>query len=163
MRRINLLEPFDIAHSIHFIEGISIPINILPRQYIDGTLRIDKKVRCKIEYGPLENKGGHGNITKAKRFPFIQNICVKSPHNPTYSLLPEAILQWYASETLRSAGVYGSIPHVYDIFQYAGETRFSMEFIDGISAVKALESVVDPDTLLLQILAQVSFILGYLE
>jgi len=163
MSRIHLLEPFDIAHSIHFMEGISIPIDILPRQYIDGTIRIDKRVRCKIEYGALENKGGHGNIRKAKRTPFLSNLCVKSPHNPTYSLLPEAILQWYTSNTLRNAGIYGAIPHVYDIFQYAGETRFSMDFIDGISAIQALEAAADPDTMWLQILAQVSCILGYLE
>ena len=57
------LEPFDIAHSIDFSKGLSIPIDSIPRQHIDGKIRIGKKVRCEIRYGLLENKGGTGIST----------------------------------------------------------------------------------------------------
>ena len=157
------LEPFDIAHSIDFSKGLSIPIDSIPRQHIDGKIRIGKKVRCEIRYGLLENKGGHGNISKVVRSPGPQTLCVKSPHNPSYSLLPEAVVQLYASESLRAAGIVGAIPHIYDIFQYAGETRFSMDFIEGKSAVEAVKTSSEPDKTWLQILAQVSLLLGYLE
>jgi serine/threonine protein kinase len=57
----------------------------------------------------------------------------------------------------------GAIPHVYDIFQYVGETRFTMDYIKGVSAVEAVGTAANPDSTWLQILAQVSLILGYLE
>ena len=88
---------------------------------------------------------------------------MKSPHKPDVSLCSEAILQLFASRTLREAGILGAVPHIYDMFQYAGETRFSMDFIDGVSAVQAVMEAEDPDTLWLQILGQISLLLGYLE
>jgi serine/threonine protein kinase len=61
------------------------------------------------------------------------------------------------------AGVHGAVPAVYDIFQWAGETRFTMEYVDGISAVEAMLKSPQPDALWLQILAQAALLLGYLE
>jgi serine/threonine protein kinase len=160
---LNLIEDFQIDTSITLEENIGIPITLLPKQYIDGRVLVGKALRCSIEYGKQANKGGYGVITRIKRAPSAGELCVKSPHRADVSLCPEAILQWHTSKTLRAAGIYGAVPHVYDIFQYAGETRFTMDFIDGISAVQAMMESADPDTLWLQILGQVSLILGYLE
>jgi hypothetical protein len=160
---LNLLEEFQIDTLITLEKNIDIPITLLPKQYIDGRILVGKTLRCSIEYGKLANKGGYGLITRIKRTPSVGELCIKSPRRADISLCPEAILQWHTSQTLRAAGVYGGVPHVYDIFQYAGETRFTMDYIDGISAVQAMMESADPDTLWLQILGQVSLILGYLE
>jgi len=160
----NLQGPFQIAHIVDFSKGASIPIVILPKQLIDGRITVGKDLRCSIRYKKRENRGGYGSIHKIQRTPSLgKELCVKSPHTPTYSLCPEAILQWHASEILRRAGIYGAIPHIYDIFQYAGETRFTMDFINGRSALQCVTEAADPDFTWLQILAQVSLLLGYLE
>jgi serine/threonine protein kinase len=161
---IDLLPDFQIPYSVIFDKNIDLPSTILPRQYIDGKIYAGKAIRCSIEYGRRENGGGHGNITRVIRTPSVASpVCVKSPHAPAFSLCPEAILQLVASRALRAAGIRGGIPHVYDIFQYAGETRFSMELIDGISAIDAIIRAADPGVMLLQIIAQASLLLGFLE
>jgi serine/threonine protein kinase len=142
---------------------IDIPTSLLPKQYIDGTILVGGTRRCSIEYKRKVNRGGHGNITRIVRSPSPGSLCIKSPHKPEYSLTGEAVLQWIASKTLKDAGIYGAVPHIYDIFQYAGETRFSMDFIDGKSAVQTVAEAEDADTIWLQILAQVSLVLGFLE
>ena len=160
----SLLEPFQISCSVHFTQGINVPVDVLPKQYIDGRVLVEKAVRCSIRNGQKMNRGGYGNITKIERTPSVgSELCIKSPHNSAYSLTPEAILQWHASQTLRSAGIVGAVPHVYDIFQYVGETRFTMDYIKGVSAIEAVGTAENPDSMWLQILAQVSLILGYLE
>jgi len=158
------LEPFQIPQTVDFTKGIHLAIEDLPKQYIDGRIMVNKERRCVLEYGKKENKGSYANITKVRRTPPVRaNLCVKSPINTSYSLTAEAVLQAHASNALRLAGIHGAIPHVYDIFQYAGETRFTMEFIDGISAIEAVARAADPDSLWMKILVQVSLLLGYLE
>jgi serine/threonine protein kinase len=161
---IDLQTYFQIPYILQITNGITIPIDVLPKQLIDGRVMIGKTERCLIKYGQQINRGSYGNIIKINRTPTtIKELCVKTPHKTEYSLISEAILQWFASETLRSAGIYGAIPQIYDIFQYAGETRFSMDYIKGMSAVEAVNTSEHLDTTWLQILAQVSLILGYLE
>lgn len=158
------LDDFQIEHTVVLNKNIDIPIAALPKQYIDGRVMTGKTTRCTLQYGQRLDKGGHGIITKIKRTPAVENpLCVKSPHKSSYSLCPEAILQWITSKVLREAGIYGAVPHIYDIFQFAGETRFTMDFIEGVSAVQAVLEADDPDSVWLQILAQVSLILGFLE
>ena len=158
------LDDFQIEHTVVLNKNIDIPIAALPKQYINGRVMIGKTTRCTLQYGQRLDKGGHGIITKIKRTPPVENqLCVKSPHKSSYSLCPEAILQWITSKVLREAGIHGAVPHIYDIFQFAGETRFTMDFIDGVSAVQAVLEADDPDSVWLQILAQVSLILGFLE
>lgn len=164
MNGLDLRGPFDIAHVFDISKNAFIPIDLLPKQLIDGRIIVGKNLRCFIRYKKRENRGGYGSIHRIQRTPSLgKELCVKSPHSPTYSLCPEAILQWHASEILRRAGIYGAIPHIYDIFQYAGETRFTMDFINGRSALQCLTEAADPDFTWLQILAQVSLLLGYLE
>ena len=164
-RIINLQEDFQIQHIIIIGKSdFNIPTELLPKQFVNGVISVAKKHRCSIEYGKKENGGGYGIIYRAVRTPSKSNeLCVKAPHNSAHSLCSEAILQWMANQTLEAAGIVGAIPRIYDIFQYAGETRFSMDFIQGVSAVKAVAVAKDPDTLWLQILSQVSMLLGYLE
>jgi serine/threonine protein kinase len=68
-----------------------------------------------------------------------------------------------ADSSLAAAGVVGAVPKVYDIFQYAGETRFSMSFIQGLNSIDYILSAKDPNITLLQILAQTALLLAFLE
>ena len=161
---IQLEGPFDIKYILDFSNGIPVPIDLLPKQRIDGRIMVEGRERCSISYGKQENRGAYGSIHRIKRTPSTgKELCVKSPHSPTFSIIPEAILQWHASELLKRAGIQGAVPHIYDIFQYAGETRFTMDFIDGCSALEAVTKASDPDGIWLKILGQTSLILGYLE
>jgi len=164
---IGLDGPFQVPHTIRIgVSEYSIPMNCLPKQQITGDIIAAKKeLRCNLRYGKTENRGGHGTIRSAMRTTATSSgiVAVKCPHQTEYSLSPEAVLQWMASQQLRKAGIIGAIPHVYDIFQYAGETRFSMDFIPGGSAIDAVARAADPDVLWLQILAQTSLLLGFLE
>lgn len=161
---LSLLEPFQIPVSLKFTEGIHVSVDILPRQHIDGKVMAGKALRCIIKEKQQMNRGSYGNIIKIDRTPSLSSeLCIKTPHNSAFSLIPEAILQWYASESLRNAGIYGAIPHIYDIYQYIGETRFTMDYFKGVSSIDAIATAENPNRMLLQILAQVSLILGFLE
>ena len=148
-------------------------IDVLPKQYIDGGIRPaapasaqqqKQQTRCTIVYGSVLAHGRNGRILYAARTPGKKEaICVKQPIEAEMSLCAEALIQWICSRALEAAGIYGAIPAVHDIFQYAGETRFSMDFIEGVSAVDALLVSAEPDAMWLQILAQTALILGYLE
>ena len=142
----------------------NVALNDIPKQYVNGAIYSGKKLRCTLQYGRKVNRGGYGSIYRCSRTPSVgKDVCVKTPHNPAHSMCPEAILQSIACHTLEVAGIVGAIPHIYDIFQYAGETRFCMEYIEGMNVVDAVLKATDPDTVWMQILGQVSLILGFLE
>ena len=88
---------------------------------------------------------------------------MKIPHDKEYSLCEEALIQWLAGKHLEHVGLGGSVPRVYDIFQYAGETRFSMSFIEGLRSINYILKSPQPEKTLLQIVIQVCIILGFLE
>ena len=147
-------------------QSIRLPVESLPKQYIDDIIRVKGgKSRCRLYYGAIENRGGYGSICLAKRATReeVTDICIKIPHNTGYCLCAEAIIQWLAYKSLAEVGIIGAIPRVYDIFQYAGETRFSMEYIEGVSSIDYIVGADEPGLALLQILAQVSLLLAYLE
>jgi serine/threonine protein kinase len=107
--------------------------------------------------------GGYSNVYTAERIPG-GTVCVKAPMFSDMSLISEALVQVFAAETLESLGIHGAVPKVYDIFNYAGETRFSMEYIKGQSLLDFLLS--DPSLLslrFLQILAQIAYLLFSLQ
>jgi len=164
---LDLLPPFQIPVKIHSkTEEFTVPVEALPKQYIDNTLRVSNKVRCKIRYGRLVNRGGYGNILLANRTDLSgvsQQICVKAPHTPTFSVCAEAIIQWMASNALLEAGIIGAVPLVYDIFQYAGETRFSMSYVKGVSCIEYIRNASNPEGAFLEVLLQASILLGFLE
>jgi serine/threonine protein kinase len=72
-------------------------------------------------------------------------------------------VQWLAANALEVAGIQGAVPRVYDLFQYAGETRFTMDYIEGASSVQAILESEDPERTFTHILAQTALILGYLQ
>ena len=149
--------------------------SLLPKQYIDGSIRVDSKVRCRLEYGKVEVRGGYGSIYRAKRTAAESfaaessaaessiDICIKVPHTSSFSLCSEALIQWVAEQRLEAAGIRGAIAHIYDIFQYAGEVRVAMSFVEGVSLLDFILKSATPETAFLQALAQVSFLLAYLE
>ena len=163
----DLLPPFDIPIEIYkTTHDFTIPMAALPKQYIDATIRVVQKVRCSIHYRHIVNRGGYGKILLANRIDLSgvsSQVCVKAPHTPTFSLCPEALIQWMASSALIRAGVLGAIPLVYDIFQYAGETRFSMSYVNGSSCIDYITTALNPQRAFLEILVQASMLLGFLE
>lgn len=164
---LDLLVPFQIPLQVNIsTHDFTIVTTLLPKQYIDGSVRVSNGIRCKILYSHVLNRGGYGSILLANRTDLSgnsQEICVKAPHTSTFSSCPEAIIQWIASNALIRTGVLGAIPLVYDIFQYAGESRFSMSYVKGVSCVTYIIRSPTPETVVLEILAQVSILLGYLE
>jgi serine/threonine protein kinase len=161
------LSTFQIPVHIHTkLSEFTLPISVLPKQYIDDSIRISNKLRCSIKYADIVNRGGYGKILLAKRIDLsgnLEHICVKAPHTPSFSLCPEAIIQWMASNALTDTGIVGAIPLVYDIFQYAGETRFSMSYVKGLSCIEYILRSQHPEQAFLDILLQVSMLLGFLE
>lgn len=110
---LDLLERFQIPIKIKAGSlNLNIPIDSLPKQYIDNSLRVSNKSRCTIRYKSVLNRGGYGKILLANRIDLSgisQEICVKAPHTTTYSVCPESIIQWMSSEVLQKAGVLGEI------------------------------------------------------
>jgi serine/threonine protein kinase len=144
---------------------LTIDIESLPKQYINGAIRIGEAARCTIQYKTIQNRGGYGSIYLANRKDCsgTQEICVKIPHEKGFSLCPEAIIQCIVFHTLEAAKIRGAVPRVFDIFQYAGETRFSMSFIQGQRAIDYIIASATPEITLLQYVAQVALLLGFLE
>lgn len=151
---------------------------LLPRQYITGEIRLPgdhtpaQARRCTILDKEVVAQGRSGVIRRVTRTPAIESgeagqpaptLCVKIPKNPQLSLCPEALVQSLCSRTLLAAGIHGAVPDVYDIYLFANETRYSMEYVKGVSALKAVLDSPTPDTTWLQILAQTALILGFLE
>lgn len=164
---LDLLDPFQIPIKVKInTNDFTISPTLLPKQYIDDSIRVSGKIRCMIRYVHLVNRGGYGNILLADRIDLsgnTQQVCVKAPHTPTFSVCPEAIIQWMASNALIGAGVIGAIPLVHDIFQYVGETRFSMDFVKGPSSIDYILASATPEKTLLEVLVQTSILLGFLE
>jgi serine/threonine protein kinase len=166
MATIDLWAHFQIPKKVALIQKyIDIPLEFLPKQFIDDTIRVGGSTRCKIQYGAMENRGGYGSIYRAKRIANGQtsNICVKIPHTPSFSLCSEALIQWFVGEALKKVNIHGAVPEVYDIFQYAGETRVGMSFIEGVGSMEWVLSSSTPEKTFLQILAQLSLLLSFLE
>ena len=156
------LLPLDIHHTIKLTKkGIIVPLELLPKQTIQGDILAAGGKRCKIIYMQNSLKGGHGIVRLAKRGG--TDVCVKTSHTTYYNSVSEAIIQWLANYLLSSSAICGAVPCIYDIFQYAGEVRFSMEYIKGVSAFQKILDSTTPDMTFLQILAQTSLILGFLE
>ena len=157
------LQPLGIQHTIKLTrKGIMVPLELLPKQTIQGDiLPVGGGTRCRIIYTENSVKGGHGVVRLAKRGG--TDVCVKTSHTTYYNSVSEAIIQWLANYLLTSSSICGAVPCIYDIFQYAGEIRFSMEYIKGTSAFQKILDSSSPDITFLQILAQAALILGYLE
>jgi serine/threonine protein kinase len=162
---IDLWPHFQIQKKVRFKQGdLALAVDALPRQFIDGTIRVGGLIRCTLVYGTQENRGGYGSIYRAKRSSSeALDICVKIPHTPSFSLCSEALIQWRIGDTLNKAGIHGAVPEIYDIFQYAGETRVAMAFIKGVRSLEWIMTSPTPEKTFMQLLEQVSLLLAYLE
>ena len=147
-----------------------VPIQHIPRQRVDGKLVTRDGInRCELLYKQVTNQGQHSVIQFALRQPPIvgkgsQLVIVKRPRHPSLELAPEAILQSLALEALERDGILGAIPRVYDLFLFADEVRFSMEFIRGESACEFLRSKLRDEfqAAFLDVLIQVTILLDSL-
>jgi len=163
---LDLFPLFQIPVKIHSNSyDFTVGVDVLPKQYIDNSIRVSQDVRCRIQYSHVLNRGGYGKILLANRTDLsgVSQVCVKAPHTSSFSLCAEAIIQCMASNALMTTGIIGAIPTVFDIFQYAGETRFSMSYVKGISCIEYITESPRPDIALLEILVQISILLGFLE
>ena len=168
MGEIDLYPIFQVNTKIKLTqEGINIPTEVLPRETITGAIQSarTRHERCRVTYGDTLFRGAHGTIQRIERRPSISisPLCVKKPIPREFSLCSEAIVQWLAANALEVAGIQGAVPRVYDLFQYAGETRFTMDYIEGTSSVQAILDSEDPERTFTHILAQTALILGYLQ
>lgn len=155
---------------------LTVKLSSLPKQYITGDIHVQRgatnenvsEVRSHIQYvEPPLYRGGQGVIRRGVRKIPGSSVktpcCVKSPQMEGISLSREALIQWIAAATLKREGIAGAVPQVYDLFQYAGETRFSMEYIEGISAAEYIATSAVPDATMRQILAQTAILLSILQ
>jgi hypothetical protein len=149
---------------------LTVPFKSLPRQYITGEVRGYRGQRCKItcKERPI-HVGGQGIIRDGLRVATssgVQRIAVKSPIDASLSLTTEALIQWLAAATLeRRAGIVGAVARVHDVFQFGEETRFSMDFVDGVSAIEFIATAppAAADGRLFQVLAQTALLLSTLQ
>jgi serine/threonine protein kinase len=164
--RVDLRVPFGIPLEITLAQGqVSIPREILPKEHITGEIKVGGQRRCHLTYKEITHRGGYGIIQKVVRTAGDgeKTLCVKRPDLSSFSLCGEAIVQWLAQRTLEDAGIRNAIPSIYDIYQYVGETRFTMDFIEGVNAVDSILTAPDPTARMLSILTQAALILGILE
>jgi serine/threonine protein kinase len=157
------LHPLGIPLTIP-LKKITVPFDMVPSERLTGEIiERDGKHRCKIDYMRVINQGTYGVIKSAKRDGKI--VAVKRPTGAAGkdSLLAEGVVQWLAAQVLSREGIPGAIPEVYDIFRHGDHARFSMEYIEGQSALEAIYRSFDPDHTFIQCLSQVCVILSILE
>jgi serine/threonine protein kinase len=136
----------------------------IPKQRADGKI-ITKKgtYRCTILYETIENQGRYGIIQACKRVEggTSQSAVVKRPRSPSLSLASEAVLQGICYSCVEEKGLAGSISKPYDLFLFANEVRFSMEYVDGLSFKEFIKSHSESE--ILNCIAQLCYILLILE
>ncbi len=145
--------------------AFEIPLQLLPKETILGDIvEVGGERRCILKEGARLYRGGRGEICAVERNPALGfPLCVKKPHERDYSLCSEAMLQWLAGQTLIQAGIHGAVPPIIDLYQFAGETRFTMKLEKGVSAADWLLLSPTPDQSWWQMVTQTAFLLGILE
>jgi serine/threonine protein kinase len=157
------LHPLGIPLTIP-LKKITVPFDMVPSERITGEIvEHGGKCRCKLDYIRVINQGTYGIIKSAKRDGKM--VAVKRPTEAATkdSLLAEGVVQWLAAQVLIREGIPGAIPEVYDIFRHGDHARFSMEYIDGRSALETIHQSFEPDRTFIQCLSQVCVILSILE
>ena len=162
----DLRGPFQIPWTLTMAQhAFEIPVGVLPKYYLNGAVvAADGAHRCRLKEGAILYTGGRGEIRSVERDPSVGvRLCRKKPHDREYPLCAEAMLQWVAGETLCRLGIEGAVPRVIDLYQAAGETRFTMEYEPGVSAAEWILLTPTPDIAWWQIVTQVAFLLAVLE
>jgi len=145
---------------------ISLDTRLLPKQLADYSIRVYRdgvyvKTRAMLTYKECINQGTYGVIMKGLRDGVP--VAVKISKDTGHSLCEEALVQHIAYSSLEAAGIHGAVSRVLDIFDCTGATRFSMEEIHGVSALQYFMEAPDPVEAWYSLLAQVAFILAFLE
>lgn len=141
----------------------------LPVQQITGFIRTKRGApRCTISYLNVINQGSYGKIQRVKRTDpsgvsviLVSKIPILECHKQSFA--QEALVQHFARKSLDCYGFRGAVPEVYDIYNYIDECRFTMEFIEGHSALEMVHRASDPGLTFLYILSQLCMILLVLE
>lgn len=128
-------DEFDLSQRHMVIED-------LPYQRVDGSIFTQQgKRRCILQYKAIVNQGVNCILQKGIRTTIgAIPAAIKRPKYPHTHLRLEAAVQTVAYRALEAEGIHGAIPKVYDIFRYADEVRFSMEWIEGQSSYEYLYS-----------------------
>jgi serine/threonine protein kinase len=137
------LRKFGITANFKEIE-FNVGAEFLPKQRVDGKILLrDGTDRATLIYKELVNQGRYGLIQRCTRVVNGKNmeVVVKRPRTPSPSLESEAFLQDICSQALERRGIHGAIPKVYDIFVFANEVRFSMDWIEGKSCMEFFNDI----------------------
>ena len=162
VQSIGIIQPYTETFDIY---SFTLPEEAIPKQRIDGIVKLSNGItRCKLVYNTIINNGQYGLIQNVIRSPSIQatHLAVKRPRSPQMSLEPEAFLQALCSTITEANGLNGAIPKVYDIFIFANEVRFTMDFVDGINYIQFLQ-LHWSETFFLNSILQLAYILYVLE
>lgn len=146
------------------LHDFSTPILTIPKQRADGKIiALDGHVRSVITYGSITNRGQYGIIQRSLHDQ-KHHVVIKRPCRAAISLQPEACLQELCRMHLERNLICSAIPEVYDIFVFADEVRFSMEWIEGMDSLKFLAGIGDAEfeSTFVNILLQICFILEIL-
>lgn len=163
-----LLREFDLWP----LEGVSeytVPIPNLPYQRPDGKIMTRQgQERSILEHKAIVNNGVNCIIQKGIRTKdkTKTQIAIKRPRYTHQHLRLEAFVQALAHSILARAGIHGAIPKPFDIFTFANEVRFTMEWVEGKSSYDFLYNLLDNvpkfQIAFLHILAQTAFIMDTL-
>jgi hypothetical protein len=152
------------------LRGLHVPHALLPQELITGDLRCpDRSIRCNITYKERVNHGSYGVIQRVLRASAATNnqilVCKKPTPDNHSSFILEAIVQWLARKTFEQfiSAAADAVPQVHDIYTYGDECRFTMDYVDGHSALEEIYRAANPDLVFLQCMAQLSLLLGVLE
>ena len=136
-----ILTEFEIE-STSINSDFTIPEAELPKQYVNGKVVTKAgRHRCDIIYQTIENQGRYGIIQACRRIESGTTIVavVKRPRSSSISLAAEAVLQALCYACVNKHGLAGSVSKPYDLFLFANEVRFTMEYIEGMSFKKFIE------------------------
>jgi hypothetical protein len=148
------------------LKKITVSPDLIPKEKITGEIIGSGGLRCSLSYMNIVNQGTYGIIQRVRRK--ISATSIVALKRPTAaaskdSLLAEGIVQWLAYNILAEEGIIGAIPRVYDIFMHGEEARFTMDYIEGQSALEAIYQSASPDRIFIHCLTQVCLILSILE
>jgi serine/threonine protein kinase len=168
MNGADLRPQFGIETTWQFGQTVSL-FDQLPVQQITGLIRTKSGApRCTIAYLNVINQGGYGKIQRVKRTDpsgesviVVAKIPILECHKQSFA--QEALVQHFAKKSLDRYGFRGAVAEVYDIYNYIDECRFTMEFIDGQSALETVYRASDPGLAFLHVLSQLCMILLVLE
>ncbi len=159
-----LVQEFDLWPLNEEVGEYTVPISHLPYQRADGKILTRQgQHRSTIEYKAIVNQGVNcivqQGIRTADKQPKSLLIAIKRPKYTHTHLKLEAFVQKLAHDALERQGIAGAIAKPYDVFLFANEVRFTMEWIEGKSCYDFLsEEHENFQSVFLHVLLQISHI-----